>query len=80
MAIEEYKDIAKLSFDELSGSLQAREVRINRTLEKPTEKVLYMKREASNTKEADRRGHRGTFKGSEHGRGQGRGLGASPKQ
>lgn len=42
VVIEESKDIAKITLDELSGSLQAHEIRINKTLEKPIEKTFYM--------------------------------------
>lgn len=38
--IEESKDLSTYSFDELMGSLQAHEVRLNRLLEKSEEKIF----------------------------------------
>ncbi|XP_039143213.1 uncharacterized protein LOC120280436 [Dioscorea cayenensis subsp. rotundata] len=80
VAIEEAKDIAKMSMDELSGSLQAHEIRINRSSEKGTEKAFYMKGDASNPRDAERRTNRGGFRGSCRGRGRSRGRGASPER
>ncbi|KAJ0039003.1 hypothetical protein Pint_21994 [Pistacia integerrima] len=42
-AIEESKDLSVFSFDELMGSLQAHESRINRSLEKNEEKAFQVK-------------------------------------
>ena len=50
-AIEESKDLSTYSFDELMGSLQAHEVRLNRSLEKSEEKAFQAKRESSTSKE-----------------------------
>lgn len=79
VVIEESKDIAKITLDELSGSLQAHEIRINKTLEKPIEKTFYMQGEASSSRDTDRQGNKGGFRGSGRGRGRGRGCGASPE-
>lgn len=63
-AIEESKDLSIFTFDELMGSLQAYEVRINRSLEEAEEKALQVQ-------DGDgRRGHgRGGFRGRFPGRG-----------
>lgn len=47
MAIEESKEIAKLTLDDLSGTLQAHEVRVNRTFVKPGGKALHLKGEST---------------------------------
>lgn len=49
-AIEESKDLTIFSVDELSGSLQAHEVRLNRTVEKAEEIALQVKGETSNAR------------------------------
>ena len=48
VAIEEAKDLSILSVDELMGSLQAHEARINRSSEKNEEKALQVKEIANN--------------------------------
>lgn len=50
VAIEESKDLTIFSVDELSGSLQAHEVRLNRTVEKAEEIALQVKGETSNAR------------------------------
>ncbi|KAH0779714.1 hypothetical protein KY290_006141 [Solanum tuberosum] len=77
-AIEESKDLSVFSFDELMGSLQAHEARLNRSTEKNEEKAFQVKEEAAKYGEnnglANRgRGRRG-FRGG-RGRGYGRGRG-----
>lgn len=77
-AIEESKDLSKFSFDELIGSLQAHEARINRPAEKQEEKAFQSKMEAPNSRDHDKattgRGRgRGAFRGNSRGRGRGRG-------
>ncbi|KAK3002315.1 hypothetical protein RJ639_021440 [Escallonia herrerae] len=52
VAIEESKDLSIFSFDELMGSLQAHESRINRSLEKNKEKAFQVKETFTNTAEA----------------------------
>ena len=46
-AIEESKDLSNFSFDELMGSLQAHEARLNRATEKHEEQAFLVKGEAS---------------------------------
>ena len=46
-AIEESKDLSNFSFDELMGSLQAHEARLNRSTEKHEEQAFKVKGEAS---------------------------------
>ncbi|KAJ8748318.1 hypothetical protein K2173_001737 [Erythroxylum novogranatense] len=58
-AIEESKDLSNFSFDELMGSLQAHEVRINRTVEQTEEKAFQVKDIPS------RDGETSTFRGEE---------------
>lgn len=74
-AIEESKDLSVFSFEELMGSLQAHESRINRSFEKHDEKAFQVKGESSYQKDfSTARGNgRGSFRGC--GRGQGRGRG-----
>lgn len=63
-AIEESKDLSKFSFDELMGSLQAHEARINRSVTKDDEKAFQIRGENEST--------RGRGRGSYRGRGRGR--------
>ncbi|KAJ7961351.1 Retrovirus-related Pol polyprotein from transposon TNT 1-94 [Quillaja saponaria] len=73
--IEEFKDLFVFSFDELMGSLQAHEVRINRSIEKNEEKVFQAKGESSNQNEklSEQGRGRGGFRGRGHRRGRDRG-------
>lgn len=72
-AIEESKDLSMLSFDELMGSLQAHEARINRSVVKEEEKAFQIKGE---TDFSYQRG-RGKGRGGIRGRGRGRGRNTS---
>ncbi|CAL5363087.1 unnamed protein product [Camellia sinensis] len=78
-AIEESKDLSVFSFDELMGSLQAHETRINRSLEKNEEKAFQVKDIVTKAAEGDSstsRGHgRGGFRGRGRGYGHGNGRG-----
>ncbi|GKA12410.1 retrovirus-related pol polyprotein from transposon TNT 1-94 [Tanacetum coccineum] len=67
-AIEESKDLSIFSFDELMGSLQAHEVRINRTFAKDEEKAFQSKGEP----ESSFQRYRGRGRGGFRGRGRGR--------
>ncbi|KAH0661062.1 hypothetical protein KY290_029883 [Solanum tuberosum] len=77
-AIEESKDLSVFSFDELMGSLQAHEARINRSVEKNEEKAFQVKdattKYGDNNGPASRGRGRGGFRGG-RGRGYGRGRG-----
>lgn len=44
-AIEESKDLSKFSFDELIGSLQSHESRINKSIERTEEQAFQVKEE-----------------------------------
>ncbi|XP_052184346.1 uncharacterized protein LOC127796307 [Diospyros lotus] len=78
-AIEESKDLSTFSLDELMGSLQAHEARINRSTEKSEEKAFQVKGESIQKEKMEKtpsRGRgRGGFRGRGNGRGQGRGRG-----
>ncbi|CAL5412844.1 unnamed protein product [Camellia sinensis] len=74
-AIEESKDLPVFSFDELMGSLQAHETRINRSLEKNEEKAFQMKDIVTKAAEGDSSTSRGRGRGGFRGRGRGRGRG-----
>lgn len=67
-AIEESKDFTTLTIDELRGSIQAHEARLNRTVEKSEETLLQVKGESSTAREEERATFRGQGKG--HYRGQ----------
>lgn len=81
-AIEEAKYLNVLSIDELSGSLQAHEVRLNRSTEKSKEKDFQVKGDASLVKEGSRLTGRGrghcSFKVQQQGRGRGRSMEKRP--
>lgn len=59
VAIKESKDITKMSMDDPSGSLQVHEVRINRIIEKPTEKAICVKGEFFGVNDPKKEGFRG---------------------
>ncbi|XP_039123353.1 uncharacterized protein LOC120259967 [Dioscorea cayenensis subsp. rotundata] len=73
VAMEESRDMSTLTLDELGGSLQAHEVRVNRSLTKKVEKALVVKTEssASNVKE---KGNPSAITGWSPTRGRGRGF------
>ncbi|KAH0682587.1 hypothetical protein KY289_020339 [Solanum tuberosum] len=77
-AIEVSKDVSVFSFDELMGSLQVHEARLNRSIEKNEDKAFQVKEETTkygeNNGPASRRRGRGGFR-SGRGRGYGRGRG-----
>ncbi|KAK3034205.1 hypothetical protein RJ639_032785 [Escallonia herrerae] len=69
-AIEESKDLSIFSFDELMGSLQAHESRINRSLEKNEEKAFQVKETVTKIGEAQSATIRGRGRGGFLGRGR----------
>ncbi|XP_039133207.1 uncharacterized protein LOC120270254 [Dioscorea cayenensis subsp. rotundata] len=80
-AMEESRDLSKLTLDELTGSLQAHEIRVNRSAGKVSEKALVMKAESSGpqakekcttTSSAGWSPTRGRGRGFSRGRGRGR--------
>ncbi|XP_028072416.1 uncharacterized protein LOC114274646 [Camellia sinensis] len=71
-AIEESKDLLVFSFDELMGSLQAHETRINRSFEKNEEKPFQVKDIVTKAAESDSSTNRGRGRGGFRGRGRGR--------
>ncbi|XP_073021591.1 uncharacterized protein [Primulina eburnea] len=74
-AIEESKDLSVFSFDELMGSLQAHESRINRSLKKHEEKAFQVKEAVSKLGEIEISTTRGRGRGGFRGHGRGRGFG-----
>ncbi|XP_012458088.1 uncharacterized protein LOC105778882 [Gossypium raimondii] len=71
-AIKESKDLATYSFDELQGSLQSHEARLNRTNEKSDEKAFQVMEEPSKQQDDSRNA---TYRRGYHGRGGYRGRG-----
>ncbi|KAK2983132.1 hypothetical protein RJ640_022604 [Escallonia rubra] len=69
--IEESKDLSIFSFDELVGSLQAHESRINRSLDKNEEKAFQVKETVTRTVEAQSATIRGRGRGRFCGRDSG---------
>ncbi|XP_039128991.1 uncharacterized protein LOC120265168 [Dioscorea cayenensis subsp. rotundata] len=77
VAIEESKEISKLSLDDLCGTLQAHEVRVNRSVMKTSEKALVARGESSSTGQLKPSGFtvssgEGRGRGRSHLRGRGR--------
>ncbi|XP_052207975.1 uncharacterized protein LOC127811829 [Diospyros lotus] len=69
--IEEAKDFLVFSVDELMGSLQAHESRINSSLEKKEEKAFQVKEIATKHGDKDCSASRGRGRGGSRGRGRG---------
>ncbi|CAL1401775.1 unnamed protein product [Linum trigynum] len=77
VAMDEAKDVSKMTVDEVIGSLQAREERLNKRNEESSEQVLATKA-TTEEKEGARGGgqYRGRGRGNNRGRGRGRARGA----
>lgn len=72
-AIEESRNITKLTLDELIGSLSSHEARLISQADQGDEKALHVINEPSTLKEANRTPSRGRGRGSFRGTGRGRG-------
>lgn len=79
-AIEESKDMADYTFEELMGSLQAHEERLNRNGEKKEEKAFHVKGESSNKEKTWQFSGRGRGRAGSRGRGRGRGQNKEGKE
>ncbi|KAA8536856.1 hypothetical protein F0562_029334 [Nyssa sinensis] len=82
VVIEESKDLSVFSFDELMGSFQAHETRINRSPEKNEENAFQVKDIVTKVAESDSSTSRGCGRGGFRGRGRcnGRGRGRFDRQ
>ncbi|KAL4353579.1 hypothetical protein GQ457_06G019510 [Hibiscus cannabinus] len=84
-AIEESKDLSVFSVDELMGSLQSHEARINRSTEKSEEHAFQVKEtfmsQGNNERSTNNNRGRGGFRGGRgYGRGRGRGRNNGRRQ
>lgn len=75
MAIEELKEIAKLTLDDLSGTRQAHEVRVNPASSKTVEKALHVNGEPASINHS-----KGGSLGNSWGEGRGRGRAFGPSK
>lgn len=72
VALEESRDLSVLTLDELCGSLQAHEIRVNRSSGKPSEKALHVKIESQSSQVKEKGcSSTSTSWGSARGRGRG---------